>query len=394
MKNPCTHLLFVFGFALSAQAAELTLEEAKKEIELTKAKLAVAEAKLDLAAKQTALDKLQGKSPGRAAEPAQDETTASAPPKPDPKPITAEQAKINKLPAFSWAEVNKEGSDLFFHAGTRVVAPYTIDQTTKKLSTEGGDLGGFLELVYTNTWAWKPANIQSSLAGDQWAKRWQGDLLKSKGASIFLNPFKADWDQSSDFSARLSFEYGNEETASVGTVTGSGDFGAEVAGNKHFFQGYTHDSAWSVGLGGAIGAVTDRKTRSIHPRFFGGLVANISRVIESDEGKTKRLALLRLGFGYARIDNLKLDPTDPTGETVLFKGSLPVYERKTGPAAEAELFYPVGKAAYVTVGARLYGEMDPSPWSLSLGYTIDPIEALKGFIPEKNTSEPAAEKKK
>jgi hypothetical protein len=411
MKKPYTTLLLITGLALVARAAEPTIESLQKDLNLTKAQLKVAQAEIAetkakqaLAAAKAALKKIDPTvkdDPDAEVTPDGTEEPATVTPKPNeprtnsPAPGTRTQEAVAKLPAFSWRQVDKKGTDLFTHTGTRMIAPYKIDTTTRKLTTDGGRLGGFLELVYSNTWAWQPDSVAASLAtGEQWKGDWTDNKLNGDSAGSWVNPFRSDWDRTADFSARMSFEFANGGTASVGTVTGSGDFGAEVAGNKHILQGYGDNSVWSLGVGGSVGGVTDRNARQVHPRFFGGLVANIGRVIEVDSDKTKRMALLHLGLGFARIDNVVFDPTDPTKGTILFDGAAPLYRRKTGPAAEAELFFPVSKAAYATVGARFYGQMDPSPWSLSLGMTVDLVGAIKGIVPSSNTSEAAAAKTK
>jgi hypothetical protein len=407
----------------STRSAEKTVAELQTQLAVAEAKIAVLEAQAALAQKQAALAALQ---PGDAANPTTPPKTGpkespapqanppAPPPKTPPAPIhTTVTEDLRKLlpNSFSWWwDVDKFGTDLLVHAGTRVLAPYTIDKSTGELKSDGTRLGGYLEVLYSNTWAWQPDGAASSIAyganeelygGSQWNPSWKnkkshGNQLLSDSDTTWISPlrWKDDADDTIDYTTRFSFEFANGADRSASTITGSGDFSGEVAFDAHFLQGYATNTLFTLGLGGSIGASTDREARRVHPRYFGGLVGKLSRVIHKD-GK-KRLALAHFGLGYARIDNVRF--TDDAKTHVKLDGPVPRYEAIDGATLEFELFYPVLDANYAYVGARLLDRADPGQWSITLGYSFDPFELFKGFQSSSNPSESkdagkAAEKK-
>jgi len=412
MKTPpCALIALPVALALAAlptRGAEKTVAELEKELAVAKAELAVLKAETDLAAKKAALKSLQDGAGATGAGPATESGPEEAPPKkagPAAPPVTATTEDLQKyLPAsFTWRQVEKSGTDLLWHAGTRVVAPYTIDPATKELKTDGTRLGGYLELLYSNTWAWQPDGAAASIAygadpalpgGSQWNGSWKNTKLLSDSDAVLVTPGQwfTDPDDTVDYTARVSLEFANGAERSAATVTGSGNFSGEVAVGAHFLQGYAKNTLFTLGVGGAVGATTDREARRVHPRYFAGLVGKLSRVVDVDGKGKKRLALAHLGLGYAQVDNVQFDPADATKTHLLFDGPVPRYRHSRGPALELELFYPLSDANYAYLGARVYDRTDPGQWSLTLGYSFDLVQFLGGFQSKSNAAEPTTAK--
>lgn len=399
------------------RGAEKTVADLEKELSLAKAENAVLKAEADLAQKKATLQKLQGGKPDDAENPAGENRPATDGPKDTRQRVTALTEDLRELlpTSFEWREVKKTGTDLLTHTGTRVIAPYTIDKTTKELKTDGTRLGGYLELFYSNTWAWQPDGAASSIAygaknisdpkkerASQWATNWEPGAttkkLKSDSSAAWVCPVRwfEDPDDTIDYTTRLSLEFANGSKNSASTVTGSGDFSGEIGFDAHLLQGYATNTLFTLGLGGSVGASTDREARRVHPRYFAGVVGKFGRVITKDDGK-KRLALAHLGLGRAWFDNVQLDPDDATRTHVLFDGAVPRYRQHRSMALEFELFYPVLDANYAYLGARLYNHADPGQWSVTVGYSLDLAEFFSSFKSKSNTAEPAdakaAEKK-
>lgn len=356
--------------ALSA-AGEPSVDELKKELTRTKAELAVLKAEADLAKKRKELqDLVDGRDPEEpvSGEPAACGTQA-APKQTKPVPL------MKKLKAAT------DGPNVFFHTGVRVLTPYKLDYGTHKLSSDSTTTGGFLEIVASNIWTWQPGYIQQSWEGHNrayQAKHGVG-LEEYDWQPLFTKNLDEGW----DYHARLSFDFGADKEASAATITGSGDVGAEVAVTKHLARGWTPGGAWSVGPGISIGMVTDRQARQVHPSLFAGVNTSASFLIGEKED---RFALLRLGFGWARVDGIEYD--DPMQDTIRFDGNVPLYNAAWRPAAEAELWWPMGESGQLTAGARIYGHPRHSAsrldqWTLYLGARLDIPSALGALNPAK-----------
>ncbi|MBI2512036.1 MAG: hypothetical protein HYV96_08655 [Opitutae bacterium] len=410
--RPFTFIALALMLALAApptRGAEKTAAELEKELALAKAENAVLKAEADLAKKKAALQQLQGGKPAEPEDKPGEVGEKAVEPKPKKVTAVTEDLRAHLPTSFEWREVKKTGTDLLTHAGTRVIAPYTIDKATKELKTDGTRLGGYLELFYSNTWAWQPDGAASSIAygvdptlygGSQWNDAWNPKQsrcerqLLSDSDAVWVSPIRwfEDPDDTIDYTTRLSLEFANGAKNSASTVTGSGDFSGEVGLDAHILQGYATNTLFTLGLGGSIGASTDREARRVHPRYFAGIVGKFGRVITKDDGK-KRLALAHLGLGQAWFDNVQLDPDDPTRSHVLFDGVVPSYRQNKSMALEFELFYPVLDANYAYLGARLYNHTDPGQWSVTVGYSLDLAEFFSSFKSKSNAAEPATANK-
>lgn len=392
MKPQSLLLLFMLPVLPAAFPAEKTAKELQAELDLTKAKLAVADAKLALADAETALKNLTPDAPGGAV--AGGSKRGTQPPAGSGSAGGKRDNPGDTTPAPDPAKTYPPGASggpaMFFNTGVRVLNPFKIDPATHKISSSSPQTGGFLEIVASNIWAWQPEYIFQSR--NQAVKGRKASLAKVAKAPLTEDQLASesalldyDWqsltsmdlDEGWDYQARVSFEFGPDAQPSAATVTGSGDIGAQFSFNKHVSRGWTPNGAWSVGVGGSIGAVTDRASRRVHRDIMAGVTSTSSFSV----GDSKRLALLRIGFGYANIDNVRYEDADK--DLIKFEGTVPQFESHWRPATEAEVWWPMGDAAYLTLGARIYGHGKPDQWTLYLGTTIDIPQAIASLNPTK-----------
>ena len=185
------------GVALTSRA-DTEMESVQKELSLTRAKLELAQAKLQLVAAQAAVQQAAiapapkkpspraptssrwSKSTKVAGPATPAATTLAAPVKEKPAPEqpaaptdgTAPDQGNNDQPPVDplnpsgteVAKVDKKGSDLFFHTGTRLLAPFKVDPATGVFSTSDSKLSEYLEVDYGNIWAWQPDRVKEALS--------------------------------------------------------------------------------------------------------------------------------------------------------------------------------------------------------------------------------------
>lgn len=290
----------------------------------------------------------------------------------------------------------------FFHTGLRTLAPFTVNKASV-VDTSTTATVGFLEFVYSDHWAWRPE--RRMLAEERRAKA-EGDqslkeslLLSRERKAKFFGSAISDGRNGWDFAGRISFNFGSGDEPGASSITGSGDFATEVMLAKHIFRGWTKTNAYSVSLGGSVAATTDRASLRVHPRYLYGP----SYAVSFDDplsatGTTPRRGLFTLQLGAAYVDgathmtrldkeaeklrNPSLDPTALIVRTVA--PGVPRYSLKRGSGIEAELFYPFGKQALVTFGAKAYRleDSDLAPWSLYIGISTPLSKAAAGFFPK------------
>lgn len=315
-------------------------------------------------------------------------TTRSEEPTPkedeEEKPDPTGQGSGTKT-ASVWPRKAKAGDNVFFHSGVRVLTPYTIDATTKKISSSSTQTGGFMEVVASNLWTWQPeymAQSRDAFERDPLSARQRNEHADTSVLPDYAWQSLMHWDnydEGWDYLGRLSFEFGADQELTAATITGSGDVSAELAFTKNLARGWTPNGAWSVGPGASIGAVTDRAARIVHQSLYTGVNTAASFMV----GDKNRLALLRIGFGWAKVDGVRYDETATDPDVIVFNGSVPDYENKWRPAAEAELWWPLADAGHVTAGARIYGDNKPDQWTLYLGVTLAIDKALAALNPTK-----------
>jgi hypothetical protein len=106
----------------------------------------------------------------------------------------------------------------------------------------------------------------------------------------------------------------------------------------------------------------------------------------SGSSTEKRLNYLHFGIGAALVDHIVYAPGG--NSEIQYEGEIPRYKSNSlALAGEAEFRYPVLQSGMLTVGARMYAKLKPSPWVLYFGYTLDPSKILSSFI---NPDKPAS----
>jgi len=290
-----------------------------------------------------------------------------------------------------------KGTNWFFHSGLRTIAPYTVDEASALVPSRN-QVGGFLEFVYNDVWAWndvrlnytqrRTRNALNRLRDDEnaWSDntRWKNNQVHH---SFDPDSFHVDWsalfDRSNGFDhlARLSFEFDSKDKASASTITGSGDVSAEFILDKHLVRGWTPRSAYTISTTLSGGIVTDRKAAYAHPRGLLGLTYAVAFVNPLEPKADARQALFRMTLGHGVIDTVRyLDRPSGTLRTVA--PGVPRYVRRYTNALETEAYFPLFKQSFVTLGARLYSPADPTPWSLYIGLTTPLTDVVGGFFPK------------
>ena len=346
-----------------------------------------------------------GQSGGGSAPPAGDGTKTGTTPQAagDPAPTdtrTAAEKYLRSLFDDAMAEQQPiTDYPSFFHTGLRMHAPFTV---TPAGAIDSGQTktGGFLEFVHTNIWAWRPARVCETKTdvlnalGYPVAKPWKDETLwarhqgekkvRPNPCPQYFDPWALlDFSNGWDASSRLSFEFGASDTASASTITGSGDFDAEVNVDKQIFRGWTPDTAYSIDFGGSIGAVTDRSSLRVHPRYLVGPSMMVAFEDPLREGQsTQRRGLFNVHVGRAVIDSVRfIDREKNLIETV--SPGVPRYVKRYTNAIEMELYYPLGLQSFVTAGARVYsGSTELSPWTLYVGITTPFTKVAESLFPK------------
>ena len=295
--------------------------------------------------------------------------------------------QLDHLAAGRLPDAEQRPKHLYFQFGTRLVSPYSIttQETTADtatpndpagtkhhiISSSSPNLRTYLEFGYAWAWVTEPSAITNEFPdATQPSSRWD----------------PAFW-QHWDVQARTSFQFGTSGTkANADTIMGSGDVNTEVSIGKPLWFGVDgDDGAWTVGLEATIGGNTDRLARTIHVNYFGGLAMNLGMggTAVPTETAAQRLTFLHFGIGGAFVDHIVY--VHGSNSEIQYEGDIPRYKSSSmALAGEAELRYPIPQGGTLTVGARLYAKLKPSPWVLYFGYTLDPTAILGSFInPEK-----------
>lgn len=291
----------------------------------------------------------------------------------------------------------------FFHTGLRTLAPFTVDKASVVDASSTTTIG-FFEFIYSDHWAWRPERLQ--LAEQRRAETEAdptitGGLISREHKVRYFGSAIADGRNGWDFAGRVSFNFGAGDEASASSITGSGDFATEVMLAKHIFRGWTKTNAYSVSLGGSVAATTDRASLRVHPRYLYGPSYTVSFDDPlSATGTCPRRGLFTLQLGATYIDSATLMTSSEkeaeakrnpermidTSKLIVrtVAPGMPRYSLKRGSAIEAELFYPFGKQALITLGAKAYRleDSDLTPWSLYLGITTPLSKAAAGFFPK------------
>ncbi|MBM3852052.1 MAG: hypothetical protein FJ399_02745 [Verrucomicrobia bacterium] len=279
---------------------------------------------------------------------------------------------------------------MFFHGGVRLLSPYQVKPQTDAagnvvldpngkqhsfLEKSDGTTSGFVEFVYSNRWAWNEQRIRAT---DEQSKKVGWVISESFGDSHF-------W----DFDARMVYNFSKGGGSDASAIVGSGDFGIEVTASRQLNRSRLPgsaklgDGAASFGLDLCYGLTTDKSSFDAHHRILGALNYSVSKPNESG-----RWTLLTLRIGYGAVENVNFVRED-SREVKLKHGDVVDYDLKPAVGFEAELFYPLGKDAAVTLGTRVYGKLSPNPWTVYVGYTKSISDVFKGILPNTETTPPA-----
>jgi hypothetical protein len=116
----------------------------------------------------------------------------------------------------------------------------------------------------------------------------------------------------------------------------------------------------------------------VHPDIFAGFRLNFGKVMGSPEDP--RMALFRFGLGAAWVDELKTTISGTDRIAVAKVGGGYKYRDDVVPALEFEVVLPVKNLQTVRVAGRIYGDMNPTPWTITAGYSLDLAKLTAGFV--------------
>jgi hypothetical protein len=220
-----------------------------------------------------------------------------------------------------------------------------------------------VEFTLNNRWAWK-------------------NPFETECSEGFESVFKRDpleWTTGWDFQGRISFSF-FDSNGDGAAILGAGDLYSEITLGKHLARWARHNQAHSVNVEGSYGAVTDRKSLDLHARILAGLSYNAAFENPLTTKQRRILFSSRLGAAFYEIPRF----VDAHSAEVVMRRNLPEFRMTVGYALESELFYPLSNASALTAGGRLYGNSDPNPWTVWVGYTKSIgqlLRATKSFLP-------------
>lgn len=271
-------------------------------------------------------------------------------------------------------EVKDEPASPFFvQAGVRSLAPYKVEAATNKLLSGESNVTGFIELGFSTFWASSPARI------DQWLRAKKVDLA---GIGAVTEDYAdGKWETFAwsgwDFDGRFSVNLSDTAEYSASSLVGAGNLNAEINADKLIHRGFSGDRTWSAAIGArAGGSATDDFV--VHPDMFVGLRLNFGKVMGSPEDP--RMALFRFGLGAAWVDELKTTISGTDRIAVAKVGGGYKYRDDIVPALEFEVVLPVKNLQTVRVAGRIYGDMNPTPWTITAGYSLDLAKLMSGFV--------------
>jgi hypothetical protein len=192
-----------------------------------------------------------------------------------------------------------------------------------------------------------------------------------------------------DLDARLSINLGSNNDSSANSIVGAGNLNAEVNLDKIWSMKMTGDHTVSHGPGIRLGASISDGEFTAHPDLFGGYRVNLGEIMGRPDDP--RIALFRLGVGYAFIDEVKTNPAASKLTALLDGNGNPEYKFRGAPAMDFEVTLPLAKLQTVRVGGRLYADMKPTPWTITLGYTIDLAKFTSGLFGAQEPAKPSTD---
>jgi hypothetical protein len=346
--------------------------------------------------------------PASTSTPAVATPVVSTPPAPKDVAPATDQAEIKKTvkdamreawKAKDEAEANFKSYQAFFNVGVNLLNPHKIlpigDSPTNRRTIEpksNTEVGGFLEFVYTNRWAWNEDRVQNAwwkshkdaknLGGlgeadqQKYRKRLPSTQAYFSKEGVKLKAFL----QQVDVQFRLGYFYSKDSELSANTLVGSSDLSAELDVS---FPLVAHDSvtgAFSVGPDFSYAATTDRSAMDVHHRWFAGLGYTASFESPYTDDHHRRI-LLHTRLGYAHVESVRF-LNEQTREIYTYHEGTPRYFGEKALGFETEIFYPVRAHSFLTLGARIYGGTNPNPWNVYLGITTPLSSLLDGILPK------------
>jgi hypothetical protein len=296
------------------------------------------------------------------------------------------------------------GFRIYSSEGARVLDPYTLTTAngSSKLTAGSPTVKGFVQFNVDTTWAWDPSREMLSPPHYGYPNA-SFDNAANIGFSqddqeftwVFLDHFTKNLDTRFD----LGFNFANGSTPSASTVTSGGDVYSEWALETPFFRGLLAennlDTAYSVNLFGDINGDTDQGNLAVHTLFMTGIDAVIGWTPTIGAATTSTTlperGLFRFGLGWASFDNVIFSPPGSNTLQTTNGGTTPAFSHQHGYAAKADLYYPVGTGKWLNFGGyQVLSDVKPAAWTFYLGYTLNPSDFIKLFVPASATATPAS----
>lgn len=299
-------------------------------------------------------------------------------------------------------KANFKNIQAYFHTGVTLLNPYKIDSTsTPPADGSAGnslaiapssqtDVHAYLEFVYNNRWAWNQARIDSQFSecGKKCVGGCEGKNKKGCGENTGMAAAKRfvkfSGLQEGDIQARVGYTFSSEDTPTANTLTGSGDFNAEISASWPFLisRAPTEESAFSVGLEAGYGVVTEKSALRAHQNVFLGLAYTTSfkdPFGSKDAEQLPRRVLLHFRLGRSWVDSVRY-LSDGSNEIHSINDGLPRYFREETVGFEAQLLYPVKNSTFISFAGKAYPQLKPGLWSMQIGVTTSFADLLDGFF--------------
>lgn len=275
----------------------------------------------------------------------------------------------------------------FFHIGYGAISPYKVDEKGV-LDRTGNDSRAFIEFVYNDHWAF--VTDDEVLKEDPSVRSLSPSMAKRKSE---LPTHKDYLDNDSwifgrfDTEFRAGFTLGGDGDKTASTIAGSGNFNLGGALGYQLLRIGDPNLRISFGPEASGGMTTDLSNFEVHPRVLAGVGWHIGmKPLAKDLGDRRVALTFRVGYGF--VDTPRLTTITEGGK------ELPAVELKNGRVSfdsfqgglglESELFYPVTKSSFITLGGRIYENAGADQWSFHIGY-VQSLGALwKGFFGDGN----------
>jgi hypothetical protein len=222
--------------------------------------------------------------------------------------------------------------------------------------------------------AWKTEPLAKSLRERVMARGWREALV----------------DDGIDLVGRMGFAFEDDTDGAAG-IAGGSDFYIEAVTGLNLLRWTSRTNApqdtptrFALNFEPALSVSTDRDLVDTHTRLFLGpslVIGFPFRLIEKKEeadgnakGESDSLAPDPVGELMFRVGGVRVETpqfVDDDGRTIEVKNEVADFDTEWGVGFDAEVNLPVTKSlGYLTARGSINMNMDPNPWSLTLGYTI------------------------